>query len=100
MMLKILASTILILLLFPEFSSSDEQSNLILGKWISQEGNVIVQVMEDSGSFKGKIMWFDDTDDITRPMNERTDIKNPDVNLRNRKILGLDVLVGLTYNPD
>lgn len=100
MILKILASTILILILFSGFTYSAEQPNLFLGKWISQEGNVIVQVIEDSGSFKGKILWFDDTDDLSRPMNVRTDIKNPDVNLRSRKILGLDVLVGLTYNAD
>ncbi|MEO5998057.1 MAG: DUF2147 domain-containing protein [Chitinophagaceae bacterium] len=97
--MKIFVSTILVFILFYGFSSS-EQSNLILGKWISQEGNVIVQLIEDSGTFKGKILWFDDTDDLNRPMNLRTDIKNPDVNLRNRRILGLDVLVGLTYNPE
>ena len=97
--MKILCSTILIFVFSSGPAPLTEQSNLILGKWISSQGNVIVHVIKDSTFFKGKIIWFNDTDDESRPMLLRKDIKNPDVNLRSRNILGLDVIVGLTYNP-
>lgn len=96
--MKILLYIILTALFAPGFSPSTEQPDRILGKWISLQRNVIVEVFKDSSRYKGKIVWFDDSDDKSRPLNERRDINNPDTNLRNRKIIGLDVLVGLTYN--
>ncbi len=80
------------------FTENHEQCNAIVGRWISQQGNVIVQIYKDSVTFKGKVLWFNDSDDKNNPMNSRTDSNNPDINLRNRKILGLDVLHGLVYN--
>lgn len=74
-------------------------SDRIIGRWISVQGNVIVQVYKDSLTYQGKVEWFDDTDDPTQPMNVRKDVHNPDRNLRNRNIIGLTVLKGLTYNP-
>jgi uncharacterized protein (DUF2147 family) len=90
---------ITILFLFTScFSYAQEPSNRIAGKWISVQGNVIVEVFKDFNIYKGKVVWFKDTDDTTRPMNTRTDIHNPDINLQRRKVLGLQVLEGLTYN--
>ncbi len=80
------------------FAFSQEPSNRILGKWISVQGNVIVQVFKESNTYIGKVVWFKDTDDKSRPMSVRTDIHNPDINLQSRKILGLNVLDCLTYN--
>jgi uncharacterized protein (DUF2147 family) len=73
-------------------------SDRILGRWISLEGNVIVEVFKDSLTYKGKVDWFDDSDDPAHPMNIRADVHNPDPSLRSRKIIGLTVLQGLTYN--
>ncbi|MDB5119648.1 MAG: hypothetical protein JWN56_866 [Sphingobacteriales bacterium] len=75
-----------------------DPSSLILGKWISEEKNVIVKVYKEGDKFNVKILWFDDTDDKTKPLLVRTDEHNPDKELRNRKILGLEVLHDLTYN--
>lgn len=73
----------------------------ILGKWISQQKNVIVQVHKDGkDEFGAKLLWFDDSDDPSVPMNARTDYKNPNKVLRNRKLIGMEVLDGLTYNPE
>lgn len=73
----------------------------IIGKWMANEdNNVIVQVYNSGSEFRAKIVWFDDSDDKARPMATRCDTKNPDKNLRNRKLIGLDVLRGLTYNAD
>ena len=73
-------------------------ADAILGKWESSKKNVIVEVYKESNEYKARILWFDDTDDLSRPKETRRDIYNPDPALRNRKILGLTVLKDLTYN--
>ncbi|MBU1373367.1 MAG: DUF2147 domain-containing protein [Bacteroidetes bacterium] len=72
--------------------------NLILGRWISLQKNVIVEIYKENNEFKAKVCWFNDDDNPAKPMAMRTDLHNPDVNLRSRKIIGLDILKELTYN--
>lgn len=69
----------------------------ICGKWISAEKNIIVEVYQDKGVFKAKIVWYKN-EDQSKSMEEWTDKHNPDKNLRNRKILGMDVVDKLVYD--
>ncbi len=78
---------------------AQNDENAIIGKWESVEKNLIVEVYKQANTFKAKIAWFYDEDDTITPINERLDIKNPNKSLRDRKILGLQVLSGLVYNP-
>lgn len=75
-------------------------SDQICGKWMSADKNLSVQVYKDGDSFKAKIIWFDDSDDKSRPMDTRLDTENPDAELRSRKILGMSVLERLVYDPE
>ena len=75
-----------------------QQPNDIAGFWMSSQKNVIVEIYRDSLDFKGRVVWFDDTDDTSNPMHLRMDMQNPDKNLRTQKIIGLVVLKGLTFN--
>jgi len=50
------------------FTENHEQCNAIVGRWISQQGNVIVQIYKDSVTFKGKVLWFNDSDDKNNPI--------------------------------
>lgn len=70
----------------------------IIGKWMSLRKNVIVEVFKTGNEYKGKIVWFDDSDDKNRPMLVRTDFKNPEPSLRKRKLIGLEVMHGLFYD--
>lgn len=72
----------------------------IIGTWMSEQKNCIVQIFKDGESFRASVVWFDDSDDKTQPMYTRMDDKNPDKNLRTRKILGMNVLRNLTYNAN
>jgi uncharacterized protein (DUF2147 family) len=77
---------------------AQHKEDAILGKWESTEKNLIVEVYKQDNSFKARIVWFYDEID-TALVNTRPDEKNPDKALRSRKIIGLDVLSGLVYNP-
>jgi uncharacterized protein (DUF2147 family) len=74
-------------------------SEKIIGKWLaSEDKNLVVEVYKSGNEFRAKIIWFDDSDDKSKPMAERCDTKNPDKKLRTRKIIGLQVMQGLVYN--
>ena len=75
----------------------ESKEDAIIGKWITIERSVAVEVYKQNNNYRAKIIWFK-IEDTTRPMNTRTDEKNPDPALRNRKWLGMDVLRGLKYN--
>lgn len=72
-------------------------SDRVCGKWQSAEKNLIVQVYKDGEDFRAKIVWFNDKDDPSRPMDTRLDSKNPQPALRTRKIVGMDVLEDMVY---
>ncbi|WP_374951443.1 DUF2147 domain-containing protein [Mucilaginibacter sp.] len=74
-------------------------SEMICGKWQTEEKNLTVQVYKVDDEFKAKIIWFSNKGE-TKKMEEWTDKKNPDPVLRTRKILGMNVLEKLVYSPE
>ena len=72
--------------------------DIILGKWITETNNCIVDVHREGTEYKATVVWFDIKD--KQPMNEWYDVKNPNKALRYRKLIGMEVLSGLHYNPD
>lgn len=79
-------------------SQGTDGHDRICGKWESIEKSLIIQVYMAGSDFKAKIIWYSDTEG--KPMNYWTDRRNPNPALRSRKILGMEVLRGLQYNPD
>lgn len=79
---------------------SQNNPDQIIGYWMSTENNLEVQIFKEGDNYNAKVIWIDDRDDKNRPMNMRTDFRNPDESLRNRKIIGLVVMNGLIYNND
>ena len=76
-------------------SQAQANSDAILGKWITTDDKLIVQVYKQNDDYKAKIIWFKASDN---KMNERLDEKNPDKSLRTRKWIGMDVLRNLHYD--
>lgn len=67
---------------------------------MSSKDNIEVEVYRIQDEFRAMILWFDDSDDKTKPMEERTDEKNRNKALRSRKIIGIEVLTKLKYDTD
>ncbi len=72
----------------------------ILGKWMYEEKNLVVEVYREYNDIKARIVWFYDDEDTITPLETRLDEKNPDKELRSRKLIGLDILSGLEYNEN
>ncbi len=80
-------------------ASLNYNADAILGKWMTIEHSLEVEVYKQDNNFRAKVIWFK-IEDTTRPMNTRTDEKNPNPVLRNRKWLGMEVLHNLKYNAE
>ncbi len=79
-------------------SIAQNNADAILGQWISENKNCIVEVFKQADEFKAKVAWFNDKG--KKPMNEWLDEKNPDKSLRSRKLIGMEVLNKLHYNTE
>lgn len=75
----------------------NHNSDAILGKWMTVEHSLEVEVYKQENKYHAKIIWFK-IEDTTRPMSSRMDKKNPNPSLRTRKWLGMEVLRNLKYN--
>lgn len=66
----------------------------VVGKWKLEDGSAIVEVYKSGDTYNGKIIWLaNPTEADGTPAK---DDKNPDKALRNREVIGLDMLNGLT----
>ena len=80
-------------------SITNNKEDAIVGKWMTVDKSLEVQVYKEDNNFKAKIIWFK-VQDTTRPLNTRIDKQNPNPALRNRKWLGMEILRSLRYNAD
>jgi uncharacterized protein (DUF2147 family) len=80
--------------------AQQQKADAIAGKWMSTENNLEVEVFKQNSEYKARLLWFDDSDDKTKPTATRLDEKNHDKTLRTRRLIGIEVLHGLQYNKD
>ena len=65
----------------------------VIGKWKLEDGTAIVEVYKSGDVYNGKIVWLSKpTEADGTPVK---DDQNPDPKLRNREVLGLNMLHGL-----
>ncbi len=81
-------------------TTAQSKADAILGKWMTIQHNLEVEVYKQNNDYKAKVLWFDDSDDKSKPLNERKDEKNPNKDLRSRKWIGMEVLRNLKYYPN
>lgn len=99
MKIKHIALSLTVFFFTTAYCFANDHQDRILGTWLSTTGGLKVEVFKTGNEYKAKVLWFDDSDDSSKPMETRTDEQNPDQTLRKRKIIGLEVLNKLTYNP-
>ena len=70
----------------------------ITGRWLVEKKDAVVVIEARGDGLAGRVAWAKDRDGIKG--DERLDMKNPNPELRSRKVLGLDILTGLPAAPD
>lgn len=65
----------------------------VAGKWKLEDGSAIVEVYRQGDVFNGKIVWLAQPTEADG--SPAVDDKNPDVKLRSRQLIGLNMLSNL-----
>ena len=86
-MKRILFSMALILVALTGYSQG------IFGKWLTEAGDAKVEIYEANDKVNGKIVWLQKGPDTK-------DIHNTDEKLRSRKLMGVNILSGLSKKRD
>ena len=68
-------------------------SQTILGKWLTEAGDAKVEIYETNGKVNGKIVWLEKCPDTK-------DTHNTDEKMRSRKLMGVNILSGLTKKSE
>ena len=79
-------------------SEPNPTSDQIVGRWMSEQKDLAVEVYKVDGHYAGKVVWFDCSRPGTPPMAEHRDTENPNPRLRSRSWLGMNVLNDLRFN--
>ncbi len=96
-MLKKIKFTLVILCLATS-NMIAQQTDAILGVWKNGEGTGMVQVYKKGDKFFGKLVWLKIPNDPDG--KPRTDINNPEENLKTRPLKGLENLRDFVFKGD
>ena len=75
------------------FLSAAAYSQGVIGKWLTEGGESQIEIYQSGDKLNGKIVWLKAGDGTL-------DNKNPDAKLKGRKLVGSNILTGLTKNGD
>lgn len=87
---------ILIILMLVVISNQAFSQKDIIGNWLTASRDAKVQIYEKDGKYFGKIIWVE----LKNPNDIPKDKKNPDESLRNRNIVGMNILTNFIYDGD
>jgi uncharacterized protein (DUF2147 family) len=91
--LLLIVSTVLLALALPAAEASDDQAALILGNWLTEPRDGIIQIsMAADGSYQGKIVGGNNP--------QRQDQHNPDPARRSQLLLGQTIVQGMKYDGE
>jgi len=91
--LLLIVSTVLLALALPAVRASDDQAALILGNWLTEPRDGIIQIsIAGDGSYQGKIVGGNNP--------QRQDQHNPDPARRSQLLLGQTIFQGMKYDGE
>lgn len=70
----------------------------ILGKWINSSGEGQIEVVKKGDTYFGKLVWIKEPNDENG--KTRLDVKNPNASLRQKPLLGLEIVKNFIFEDD
>jgi len=89
--LGLLAALVCSLPSAPAWSASQDA---IVGTWLTEAADSKVEISAAGGTCNGKVVWLKDPERAGKPAG---DVNNTDAGLRERPIMGLEILSGFQY---
>lgn len=87
-------------------TATAQPADAVTGVWLTEEGDkggrARVEVKQEGGEYVGRIVWLEEPKFPSGPHEgeAKIDLENPDEDLRDRPIIGLPILEGMTYEGD
>lgn len=75
---------------------AQEPSDKIVGIWLNEDKTNKIEIYKASDSYSGKIVWLAKME--SNPNLHPKDKNNPNPELRDRDILGMNIITGLQYS--
>ncbi|MGB9702876.1 MAG: DUF2147 domain-containing protein [Candidatus Kapaibacteriota bacterium] len=72
-----------------------EKADDIIGQWYTENNESLVEIYKNNGKYYGKIIWLKEPNRNGKP---KLDEKNPDDKLKERPILGLNILKDFVFD--
>lgn len=88
----------LLLIVLFSFSLSAQNKDAILGKWLNADSEAQIMIYKTGSKYSGKLVWIQDKGGNKGLL--KLDSKNPKPELRNRPLLGIEILHGFVYQGD
>lgn len=100
MKIIISATLLVVAMAFASSAKAQSKADKILGYYLTYDDETgaeksQVQIYKDGGKYYGKIVWLKEPDKDGKP---KTDDKNPDAKLKNRSVMGLEILKGFKFD--
>lgn len=86
----------LIVLTLSTASVFAQKKDDVLGKWLNASGEAHIEIYKKGDQFFGKLSWLKEPNEANG--KPKTDQKNPNETLRNRPILGLEILKNFVFD--
>ena len=83
-------------MLLAPLNAAHADARAVEGTWVNGDGDGLIAISVDGGSISASILGSV-TDDPERP---DTDVRNPNPKLRSRKLVGLEIFSGFSYDGD
>jgi uncharacterized protein (DUF2147 family) len=80
------------------FSVFAQKKDDVLGKWVNPSGEGQIEIYKKGDKYFGKLAWLKDPNDESG--KPKTDLKNPNANLRTKPLLGLEILKDFVYEDN
>lgn len=91
------ASILLLLTLFSALTGVAQKADDILGIWYNEEKTAKVEIFKTSDKYFGKIVWLKEPNRDGKP---KLDINNEDKSLRDRPVMGMQILKDFEFDED
>ncbi len=88
--------TSLLLILTSVSAKSQGNADAVLGKWLSENERLKVEIYKSGTKYYGRIHWLYEPND-PKTGKPKTDVENPDPAKRNTKLIGLLVLKNFVF---
>lgn len=84
-------------IIFNPLAMKAQESDAVLGIWLTQDKDSKVEIYKKNNKYHGKIVWLKEPNKNGKP---KVDDKNPDPKKQDRAIMGLVIMTNFVYDED